>query len=54
MDTQSPLPLDELARRDREALAGALEEMVESGFGEFDGEPSAPERPDEAAAMGWW
>ena len=49
--------LDELAKARPDALEAALEEMIESGFGELDAEPARPApahrptRSEDAARM---
>jgi hypothetical protein len=50
----TPTPdLDELARTQREALEAALNEMVNSGFGELEPTPSKP-APTPSPVGGWW
>jgi hypothetical protein len=57
MDKPDVPDLDELARTQREALEAALEEMVNSGFGDLEsqaprGTPApAPTLPP---VVGWW
>jgi hypothetical protein len=57
MDKPDVPDLDELARTQREALEAALEEMVNSGFGDLEsqsprGAPApAPTLPP---VVGWW
>jgi hypothetical protein len=66
MNTPDLPELDELARTRREALEAALEEMVNSGFGDLEAQiPAATPAPAPAlapapaptvppAVAGWW
>ena len=58
MDKPDLPDLDELARTQREALEAALEEMVNSGFGDLGAQiPAATPAPAPTvppAVAGWW